>query len=1051
MRALLVMLLLHANETVSRDRLMTGIWGDRPPPSAGHTLDGYLSRLRKVLGPDRILRRPGGYAVRVEPGELDLDRFEAGLARGTQLGAAGELERAATCLGDALALWRGAALADLVDEPFVVAAAHRLEERRLLAVEEYADASLACGRNDDVRELLERLVAEHPFRERLRGLLMRSLYLAGRQAQALSVYEEARRLLSEELGIEPGAELQRLHRAVLTQDPSLAPPRPASRDPREPTLPPRRSRRGTRLALGAAAAVVVVVAALALATTSGRSPDPSRGSEVRALRLDQAPAAVASGFGSLWLAMPGDGSVWRVDAESGQVSDRIPVGDPPGAVTVGDGAVWSVQVPGDVVSRIDAETGTVVQAIRLGRARVGALAYGGDRLWAADTAGHAVLEIDPRTGLVDRRIPLPLKPTSLLVVDAALWLADYGNSQVAQVDIASGQTLDALHVGNGPTALALVDRDIWVANALDSTVSRVDADTPSVVATIPVGSGPVDIASGPDAVWVVNQYSATVSRIDPALNAVEETTSIDGEPVAIALGKGAPWVGVVAARPRRGGTLRLLHSRPITLDPAFQADLLPLVSDRLVRSNLVAYRHSAGPRGTQLVPDLAVAVPTPASGATTFTFRLRPGIVYSDGAPVLAGDFRRAIERVIALRTEASHAFMGIRGAESCMPSHTMTCDLAEGIVTDDRSGTVVFHLAEPDPEFVEKLTVPAAAPVPADTPYRDMGLESIAGTGPYVVARASAAQVRYVRNPHFEERSHAAQPDGLSDEIVLELGLTPEEQTAEVLAGRADWAPGVAPALLADVRRHVPDQVHRVAIPTTDFFQFNLRLAPFDDVRVRQALNLAVDRERLVELFGGPDLATPTCQVLPPGIPGYRPYCPYRVDLDRARRLVRASGAQGTDVTVWGFTDDPTISPAVTRYVGGVLRELGFEVTVRLASRETFGRVPLDRIQIISGAWGNDSAHGMLSNWFSCGASGNHGWFCDPKVDRALGRAQRLVARDPRGAQRIWASLDRRITDRAGWLPMINEHGLEIVSERVHNYQFHPYWGFIADQAWVE
>lgn len=1049
-RALLAMLLLHANTTVSRDRLITGLWGEQPPRSAGHTLDSYLSRLRRIVGPDRILRRPGGYALRVEPGELDLDSFEARLARGRQLVAAGDFADACTCLGEALALWRGPALADLVDEPFAVEASRRLDERRVLVVEELAEAALADGRVGEAHELLERLVAEQPLRERPRAALIRALYLEGRQAEALAVYDEGRRQLAEELGIAPGDALQRVHRAVLEQDPSLGPPRPVSVPHHHPArLVVRRQHRTVPLGLAALAGVLAVIAALVLVGTGRQTPPPMSGTDVRTLQLDQAPAAMASGFGSLWLAMPGESSVWRVDAESGRIADRIPMDAPPGAVVVGDGAVWAAQAPGGDVARIDPESGTVVRTIRLGRAQVGALGYGDGRLWAADTAGRALLEIDPETGLVDRRIPLALEPTSLLAADGAVWVADYGNSQLAQVHTGSGQTVATLHVGTGPSALAHAAGDIWLVNALDSTVSRVDGDLPAVVATISVGSGPVGLAAGTDGVWVANQYSATISRIDTVRNTVSTTTSLEGRPVAIAPGEGTPWVGMVADEPHRGGTLRLLHSRPITLDPAFHGDLLPLVSDRLLRSTLVAFRHVAGPAGTQLVPDLAVAVPTPADAATTFTFRLRSGLVYSDGRPAVAGDFRRALERVLALRSGASAGFLGIRGAEACMRAGDESCDLSRGIVTDDRSGTVVFHLTESDPEFATQLTAAAAAPVPPGTPYRDMGLDPIPGTGPYVVADASPSEIRYVRNPHFEERSHAAQPDGVSDEIVLRTGLAPDTQTASVLAGRADWAAGIDPDMLEQLGTRVPDQMHRVAIPTTDFFQFNLRLRPFDDVRVRRALNLAIDRERIVELYGGPAFATPTCQVLPPGIPGHRTYCPYVRDLDRARRLVRSSGTAGTPVTVWGFTDDPTISPAVTRYVAAVLRALGYRVTVRLESQETFSE-PLERLQMISGAWGNDTAQGMLSVWFSCDGSRSHGWFCDPEVDRGLARARRLVATDPRGAQRIWADLDRRITDRAGWLPMINEGGLEIVSDRVHNYQFHPYWGFIADQAWT-
>ena len=1063
-RSLVALLLLNANRDVSRDRLIAGIWGEHPPPSAEHTLDNYLSRVRKLLGTDRILRRPGGYSLRVDSGELDLDRFESGLSEGMRL-ADGDPAAAAERLSAALALWRGPALADLGDQPFAAEVAGRLEDRRLLAVEEYVAVMLDLGRTGEAVELVEPLVVLHPFRERLRGQLIRGLYLSGRQERALAVYADGRRLFAEELGIEPGEDLQRLHRAVLARDPGLQPDgcgtesvvRPAS--PPAPPSRTNRSRGRTRAAALVAAVVTTLVGVIAITVPSDGDRSPALQPSFRSVTLDQVPSGVTAGFGALWFAMPAGSELVRVDVGTGQVSDHVPVGAA-GVVAAGGRAVWSAGVPGDTIDQIDPATGIVVRTIGLGTARVSALAFGGDALWVADAVNDTVIEVDPLSGLVKRRVPLALKPTSLIVNRGALWVADYANAEVAQVDPASGQIVARLHVGGGPSALAFAADALWVVNSLDSTVSRVNPEVSAVVATIPVGSGPVGIAVKDGDVWVANQYSASLTRLDPATNTVLTTSATEGEPSALTMDGATPWVAITPAPGNRGGTLRLLHSRPITLDPAFQTDLLPLMSDRLLRSTLVAYRHVGGPAGTQVVPDLAVAVPTPSGNATAFAFRLRPGIVYSDGRRLVASDFRRGLARVVALQTGNSANFMNIEGAEACARAGDESCDLTTGIDTDDTTGAVVFHLTRPDPDFVARLTEFAAAPVPPATPYRDMALEAIPGTGPYVVASASADQVRYVRNPRFTERSHSAQPDGLADEIRLDIEESRAKQTAAVVNGRADWAAYIAMEQLAELRVKIPDRLHPASIPTTDFFQFNLRLPPFDDIRVRQALNLAVDRDHIVELYGGPDLATPTCQILPPGIPAYRPYCPFtkvptrsgvwrEPDTRRARQLVAASGTRGAKVTVWGFTDDPTIRPEVVRYVASVLRSLGYDATVRLESQDS--DLPLTRIQIISGAWGRDTAHGTLTTWFSCGGARSHGYFCDPQVDAELLRAQAVGATDPREAQQMWAALDRHVTERAGWLPMINEGGIELVSDRLRNYQFNPYWGFIADQASIE
>jgi peptide/nickel transport system substrate-binding protein len=754
--------------------------------------------------------------------------------------------------------------------------------------------------------------------------------------------------------------------------------------------------------------------------------------------------------------------VLRLDPGSATVSDRIPVGAGPGAIAAGGGSVWAANVPGDALARIDPESGTVAETVRLGSAHVAALAFGAGALWVADSVGDALLELDPASGALRRRLPLEVKPTSLVVGDRTVWVADYGGAVIAQVDGRTGRTLATVHVGNGPAALAVDGDAVWVANALDSTVSKVGATTGSLHATIPVGSGPTAIAARGGTIWVANQYAASVTRIDARRGTVARTERVAGGPTTLAPLGDAIWVGVRALARRRGGTLRLLHSRPITLDPALHVDLLPLQSDRLTRSGLIAYNHVPGAAGTQFVPDLAVNVPAPTSGGAVYTFRLRPGVRYSDGRPLRASDFRRAIERVLALGSESSPAFANILGARACAGTGTTGCDLSAGIVTDDDARTVTFRLRTPDPEFLRSLTIAGlATPVPPGTPFRELRSEPIPGTGPYKVASANEREVRYVRNPYFRERSHAAQPDGNPDEIVMRFGLTRGEQAREIAAGRADWATGpIPPALLPTLRARFPGRFHRVAIPTTDFLQLNLTLPPFDDIRVRRAFNLAIDRREIVRLYGGPDLAAPICQVLPPGITGHRPYCPYTrnpqpggrwtaPDLARARRLVAASGTRGTRVTVWGWTDDPAITPDVVRYAASVLRRLGYRTRVHLVPHHALGAPP-KTIQVIPGAWGGDTPHGMFTTWFACEGPNVHGWFCDRRIDRWLRRAQALKPTNPRAATAIWSRIDRRLVDLAAWVPMVNELGLDFISERVRNYQFHPYWGLIADQLWL-
>lgn len=221
-RAVLAGLLATPGEVIPASRLIDDVWGEDPPETAANLLQGCISHLRKALGRDVILTRGGGYSVVVDGQRLDLRRFERDALAGARALGDGRAEDAARQLRAALALWRGPALADLASEPFARPIAARLEELRLAALERALEADLALGRAAEAVAELEPLIAAHPLRERLRALQMLALYRAGRQADALAAFRAARAALVDELGIEPGAELAELERAILRQDPELA-------------------------------------------------------------------------------------------------------------------------------------------------------------------------------------------------------------------------------------------------------------------------------------------------------------------------------------------------------------------------------------------------------------------------------------------------------------------------------------------------------------------------------------------------------------------------------------------------------------------------------------------------------------------------------------------------------------------------------------------------------------------------------------------------------------------------------------------------------------
>jgi DNA-binding SARP family transcriptional activator len=279
-RALLTLLLLRRGELVPTEALLDGLWGERPPATGVKVVQVYVSQLRKALGEGLVETRPAGYRVRLDPGALDADRFEGLLERGRGLLAGGEAGHAGDVLREALALWRGPPLAEFRYEAFARDEIGRLEELRLAALELRLEADLALGRHTETVPELEALVREHPLRESLRGLLMLALYRAGRQADALAAYQEARAALVEELGLDPSESLQRLEQAILQHDPALDPtrldptaqPTPATATPEPraapaPVATPQRERRERKV-------VTVVFADLAGFTAQAETMDP---------------------------------------------------------------------------------------------------------------------------------------------------------------------------------------------------------------------------------------------------------------------------------------------------------------------------------------------------------------------------------------------------------------------------------------------------------------------------------------------------------------------------------------------------------------------------------------------------------------------------------------------------------------------------------------------------------------------------------------------------------------------------------------------------------
>lgn len=524
-RALLAILLLHRGEVVSTDRLSDELWGERPPASAAKTVQAYVSNLRRALGDGLLVTRGHGYVLQTAPGQLDVDRFEALVDAGrTALGEA-DNRRASERLREALALWRGPPLADFAYEPFAQAEAARLEEERLAALEDRIDADLALGRHAALVGELEALVREHPLRERLQGQLMLALYRSGRQADALERYQQARRKLTDELGIEPGPELQELERRILNQDPELG--GPSRRLPRPPT----RRRGALLLALGGLIlAGAAAAAVLSLGGGTSGAPllpavdhvgviDPRTGAVLASVSVAGAPARLATDGREVWVGGDTSQALQRIDPRSpGTVA---PVNGFPSDLVMGEGSLWMVDALRGTLVKVNPAYGTVA---------------------ARTTLTGAAREV----AVSDRAA---FDPWSVAADAGGVWVSD-GSPWLYRVDAGSGQLSRRVNLGSPIDGVAATGGMLWAISGPAASVLRLDPARGTVTQPIPIARRrleapfPVAIALGAGFVWVLNANTGTVTKIDPYMGGVESTITIgvDRGPLRLAAGAGAAWV-----------------------------------------------------------------------------------------------------------------------------------------------------------------------------------------------------------------------------------------------------------------------------------------------------------------------------------------------------------------------------------------------------------------------------------------------------------------------------------------------------------------------------
>ncbi len=1095
------MLALHTNETVPVDRLVDGLWGDDPPATALKMVQLYVSQLRRLIAGNgaAIVTHGRGYELRMPDDAVDAARFErlveqAGRAEPVPNGAARE----------ALALWYGAALADVANEPFAASEIRRLDELWLRATELAIDGDLAAGRHEKVLAELERLIEGHPLRERLHTLRMLALYRSGRQAEALEAYVAARRGLVDGAGIEPGPELHELHGRILRQDPSLHVPgepvepthvdaepartdalRSQSRPARGPPAAAKaRTRHGRHLAVAAAAAAVIAVVVVAVTRLTGpeRLPgidenavgviDADADAITRQYPVGRSPSAIAAGGGSIWVANAQDGTVSRIDRKHDDQVVSIAVGDDPGGLAFGAGALWVTNAGQRTVAQVDPRTNRVVRSYDIANGPRG-IAAGFGAVWVASEADRTVTRLDVNGGAEIKPIDVPANPTALVAGAGALWVTSEEGGIVSRIEPRTGTVLKSITVGDGPVAVAVGAGAVWVANRQGATVSRIDPATNQVTDTVPVGGNPTALAADAGGIWVNGGADGTVTRLDPKTRLPAATVDVQSLPSALAVVDGSVWTAALASREsHRGGTLRVELPKfvPGSLQAGNYAGTAPVVLP-LAYDGLLSYRRTGGASFGPLVGNLAREVPEPSADGLTYVFNLRPGIRFSNGEVVQPQDFRASMEDLIGRFKNLPPYWDAIIGAPECRAGK-VKCDLSRGIVTDASARTVTIKLSEPDSELLPKLANSLTFVAPAGHPFNPS--TEPPGTGPYRVASFDPRRaIRLVRNPHFRAWSADARPDGLPDEIVARFENDREASVAAVQRGQADvvdvkspFGFGLSPERMTALARQDEGQLFSNATPELDSAFLNVRTPPFDDVRVRQAVNYAADRRLLAELAGGPDLAQPTCQIVPPGFPGYEPRCRYTLDPSRggewvapdmakARRLVARSGTRGTKVTVWGYRQKRELHEYLVR----LLRTLGYRTSLRLfPDYRAWGEQVHDvrsKAQIGIDGWYVDfPLPSAFTGPWSCVSytpdaefNGSLSQFCNRGIEARMKAA--LAARGPR-ALKLWHDVYRRFEDAAPIVPLVNQRTVVLTSDRVGNYQHHPLWGTLLDQLWV-
>ena len=398
-------------------------------------------------------------------------------------------------------------------------------------------------------------------------------------------------------------------------------------------------------------------------------------------------------------------------------------------------------------------------------------------------------------------------------------------------------------------------------------------------------------------------------------------------------------------------------------------------------------------------------------------------------------------------------------------------------MIANNSAHTLTINLTQPDPEFMDQLALPFAYAVPSGTSMKLTGNKVAPGTGPYMWKSYNPNQAAVlVRNPFFHVWSAVAQPAGYPNEIIEKYGLPVSDEVTEVQNGEADEVfdgDQIPSDQLTQLNSpKYAGQIHVNTLTADWYFALNTRRAPFNNLQARQAINYAANRSAYVKIAGGPSLAVPACQILPPNFPSYTPYCPYTTgsqttwsapNVAKAKQLVKASGTAGDKVVVDGTTDQ--VGKALVEQMVSDLDSIGYKATSQLLTASI--QYPFVQNSTNSGkwnvgwsAWYQDypAPSDFLNVLLGCGsihansdASPNIAAFCDKSVQTQITKAESIEATDPSGAAKIWTQVDHADTMQAPWVNMYNPKQIDFLAKSVHGYEWNPQWYILIDRMWLK